>query len=91
MKTFETKFIEMDEAFFLTLEQTDNVDKAVEIFKAFKAAQDSHDDFTDEMNQYIIDEEIVTPISDDERNCFDVDSGFWYKVDNDIRTNLFRD
>lgn len=91
MKTFKTKFIEMDEAFFLTLEQTDNVDKAVEMFKAFKTTQDTQDDLTDKINAYIESEEIVTPITDDERNCFDVDDGFWYKVDPDTRTNLFRE
>jgi hypothetical protein len=89
MKEFKAKVIELDEAFFLTLEQTDNIEKAVDVFKTFKEEQSQDINQLQTMIDYIESEKIVTPLTDSEREVLvDSDAGCWYKVPDDIRSNL---
>ena len=89
MKEFKAKVIELDEAFFLTLEQTDNIKKAVDVFKKFKEEQSQDINQLQTMIDYVKTEGIVTPLTDSEREVLvDGDAGCWYKVPDDIRSNL---
>ena len=89
MTEFKAKVIELDEAFFLTLEQTDNIEKAVDVFKTFKEEQSQDINKLQTMIDYIESEKIVTPLTDSEREVLvDGDAGCWYRVDDDIRSNL---
>jgi len=89
MKEFKAKVIELDEAFFLTLEQTDNIEKAVDVFKTFKEEQSQDINQLQTMIDYVKTEGIVTPLTDSEREVLvDGDAGCWYKVPDDIRSNL---
>ena len=89
MKEFKAKVIELDEAFFLTLEQTDNIEKAVDVLKTFKEEQSQDINQLQTMIDYVKTEGIVTPLTDSEREVLvDGDAGCWYKVPDDIRSNL---
>ena len=89
MKEFSAKVINLDEAFFVTLELTDDKENAVKYFHDFKEAQANGEDQTETMIEYIKSEEIVEPLTDAEREVLvDGDAGFWYKVDPDCRSNI---
>jgi|GEM_PF-3884378 len=89
MKEFKAKVIGLDEAFVLTLEQAGDIEKAVDVFKTSKEEQSQDINQMQTMIDYIESEKIVTPLTDSEREVLvDGDAGCWYRVDDDIRSNL---